>query len=87
MTLPVFAGGNVTDLAMSRYNYYLCKKCNRPYFGGMAACGDAIGNDNEDAGNRVEELMCGKCSGEALGMGSKMDCKEHGDQYVEFKCR
>jgi len=24
--------------AMARYNFYLCVKCKRPYFGGMCCC-------------------------------------------------
>ncbi len=56
----------------------------------MAACGDAVANDNEDRQGQNaaggEELMCGKCSGALVGM-QGMTCANHGDQYVEFKCR
>lgn len=75
---------------MSKYNYYMCQKCSRPYFGGAAACGDAVNGEAAGGGGNADEkkdeLMCGKCSGAMLGL-KKIDCTKHGGQYVEFKCR
>jgi len=35
---------------MSKYNYYMCSKCSKPYFGGMAACGDAVAGGDQGGG-------------------------------------
>jgi len=82
--------GSVVDLAMSKYNYYQCTKCKRPYFGGMAECGDGVappaGGGQGGEQRAVDDLMCGKCSGAAMGM-KQTSCKTHGDSYIEFKCR
>ena len=56
--------------------YYLCSKCDKPYFGGLKQCADVEGDDIPR-----EELVCGGCSA-----GSAV-CKKHGTQFMEYKCR
>mmetsp|Transcript_34107 Transcript_34107/g.76806 ORF Transcript_34107/g.76806 Transcript_34107/m.76806 type:complete len:373 (-) Transcript_34107:1026-2144(-) len=70
--------------ATSRYNFYQCHRCQRPYFGGVADCGA----DEGGGGNQFkrEDLVCGSCSGAKVGNG-RPNCSKHGDQYVEYKCR
>jgi E3 ubiquitin-protein ligase MYCBP2 len=65
-------------LAFSRKHltYFQCFKCQKPYFGGLAAC---QGADHEDP-NR-EELVCGGCSA------GSTPCPKHGQQYMEYKCK
>ena len=35
--------GDPTGYAVHKYNYYLCHKCDKPYFGGARACGGGGG--------------------------------------------
>ena len=75
--------GKLQDYAMSKLSYYMCFKCNIPYFGGMKDCDQA----NQDYANfKKEELVCGKCSAESVGGGIK-SCKKHGSEFIEFKCK
>lgn len=70
------------ETALKRFNYYLCSKCNRPYFGGEAACGEAAAHGDDAA----QEMTCGACSAKEAGW-KGVNCTKHGDQYIEFKCR
>ena len=64
--------------AMHKYNYFLCSRCQNPYFGGERQCGEEA-PANFDA----SELVCGSCVAGAAGM----ECPKHGKDYLEFKCR
>ena len=33
--------GKLNEFAMFKMSFYMCFKCNEPYFGGMKDCGDA----------------------------------------------
>eukprot|EP00898_Chlorokybus_atmophyticus_P001784 jgi/Chlat1/2606/Chrsp178S02455 len=71
--------GRPADYALSVYTYYICHSCQKPYFGGERACGEAVQDmDGFDA----KELMCGVCS--APGTACK---RGHGADYIEYKCR
>ena len=37
--------GRPLDFAMDKYNYYMCFKCQKPYFGGERACGGSAARD------------------------------------------
>ena len=45
--------GRPLDFAMDKYNYYMCFKCQKPYFGGERACGAGGGDDYDPT-----ELVC-----------------------------
>ncbi|XP_050683096.1 E3 ubiquitin-protein ligase MYCBP2 [Leptidea sinapis] len=64
--------------AMERYAYYVCHKCGKAYFGGLARC-EADSNSAWDP----KELVCGACSDVA---GAKI-CPKHGSDFLEYKCR
>jgi E3 ubiquitin-protein ligase MYCBP2 len=68
--------GDPAGFAMSRFSYYLCYKCSRPYFGGGVQCEAAADFD-------PSELVCGSCS----NPGEVVTCNKHGDDYLEYKCR
>lgn len=68
---------------MKRLSYYICFKCNNPYFGGMKDC-DAANIDYQNY--KKEELVCGKCAAVAVGGGIK-SCPKHGTDFIEFKCK
>ena len=63
--------------ALSRYAYYQCHKCRKPYFGGMAHCALAGGG-----AFRAEDLVCSSC----LPHASEASCAKHGADFIQFKC-
>ncbi|CAB3259020.1 unnamed protein product [Arctia plantaginis] len=64
--------------AMERYAYYVCHKCGKAYFGGMARC------EAETSGWwEPSELVCGACSDVA----GARTCPKHGADFLEYKCR
>eukprot|EP00455_Lapot_gusevi_P044756 TRINITY_DN5635_c0_g1_i6.p1 TRINITY_DN5635_c0_g1~~TRINITY_DN5635_c0_g1_i6.p1 ORF type:complete len:177 (-),score=28.94 TRINITY_DN5635_c0_g1_i6:137-667(-) len=69
---------NPRGFALHRYAYYLCFKCQKPYYGGLRECAEARGSDNFDP----SELMCAGCSPLLT-----QECPKHGKDYLEFKCR
>lgn len=70
---------DLATYAMHRLAYYMCHKCQSPYFGVDARrCG--AGN----ADFKPEELVCGGCVPLAGGVSK---CKKHGTDYLEWKCR
>lgn len=64
------------QFAKDKFNYYLCSKCNRPYFGGLRECQDIDREEPDRA-----DLICGGCSA-----GSAV-CAKHGNQFMEWKCK
>eukprot|EP00035_Acanthoeca_spectabilis_P008123 m.148788 g.148788 ORF g.148788 m.148788 type:complete len:4349 (-) comp14220_c3_seq1:875-13921(-) len=65
-------------LAMKKYAYYICHRCEKPYFGGEYACAAAAGDEYDPT-----ELVCGACVGGAAAQ----VCPKHGTDYLEYKCR
>ena len=71
-------------LAMDRYAYYMCCKCDKAYYGGEARCelaSDARPAVSEDYD--PSELVCGGCSDVARAQ----MCVRHGADFLEYKCR
>ena len=69
--------------AIFKLAYYQCYQCKVPYFGGMKDC---IAAQQQSQEFKPEELVCGKCSSELLGLGNT-NCKVHGQTFIEFKCK
>eukprot|EP00041_Stephanoeca_diplocostata_P039503 m.1633318 g.1633318 ORF g.1633318 m.1633318 type:complete len:4716 (+) comp25407_c0_seq2:166-14313(+) len=65
-------------VAMKKYAYYICYKCNKSYFGGEQACAAAATHEYDPS-----ELVCGACVG---GTAAQV-CSKHGTDYLEYKCR
>ena len=65
---------------MFELSFFMCFKCNQPYFGGRRACGEAQNNF------KPEDLVCGSCVAMRLGAGVS-DCAKHGKDFIDFKCR
>ncbi|ETO23319.1 hypothetical protein RFI_13860 [Reticulomyxa filosa] len=72
---------NIEKFAMDRLAFYMCSKCNQPYFGGMKACEEA-GMEQEEA-YKQEHLVCGSC---AAGSDTNT-CKMHGKKYVTYNAK
>ncbi|CAG9781999.1 unnamed protein product [Diatraea saccharalis] len=72
------AGLDPATYAMERYAYYVCHKCERAYFGGLARC------EAETSGWwEPTELVCGACS----DIAGARTCPKHGADFLEYKCR
>ena len=63
---------NPEGFALQRYQYFLCHKCQEPYFGGKRECEQAA----EERAVDPSELVCPKCSG-----GSDT-CGVHGKEFM-----
>eukprot|EP00742_Colponemidia_sp_Colp-10_P004729 GILJ01005044.1.p1 GENE.GILJ01005044.1~~GILJ01005044.1.p1 ORF type:complete len:1771 (+),score=301.85 GILJ01005044.1:1764-7076(+) len=70
---------DLAGLAMDRFAYYLCYKCNHAYFGGERVCQAAAGDVKYDP----TELICAQCS----PISPETDCPKHGREFLDFKCR
>lgn len=71
--------------------YYLCFKCNLPYFGGMNVCANAMEEEKKNAEEppkefKPEDLVCPGCAAIQLGAG-KAKCDTHGTEYIDYKCK
>ncbi|KAM3145077.1 regulation of axon guidance [Paramecium bursaria] len=55
--------------------FYLCVKCNTPFFGGTKDC-------QLDIQEQKEQILCPSCSGI-----DSSKCAQHGTDYLEYKCR
>ena len=80
-----YDGGKITGTgekeagaAMKKYAYYMCHKCDSPYFGGEYACAAAAGDEYDPT-----ELVCGAC----IGGAPAQICPKHGTDFLEYKCR
>jgi len=69
---------------MASLAYYMCFKCKEPYFGGKKNCEQ--NNEEVKENFKPEELVCGKCAAQTVGVGQN-NCKKHGHEFIEFKCK
>ena len=70
------------DFGMKSIAYYLCFKCNKPYFAGLRNClQEDNGRDHDPT-----QLICGGC-GALDGVSGISDCKKHGKEFITYKCR
>jgi E3 ubiquitin-protein ligase MYCBP2 len=53
--------------------FFMCSKCHRPFFGGMAECGGA---------DPQEELTCSRCARSFQGIA----CNKHPETLMSYKC-
>mmetsp|Transcript_13634 Transcript_13634/g.17441 ORF Transcript_13634/g.17441 Transcript_13634/m.17441 type:complete len:208 (-) Transcript_13634:272-895(-) len=57
--------------------FYICYKCNEPFFGGLKSC---EASDSREI--NASEVICLNCC--AAG---QQACNKHGVDFMEFKCR
>ncbi|KAK9841662.1 hypothetical protein WJX74_009722 [Apatococcus lobatus] len=69
--------GRPMDYALSKFLFFECSKCFKPYFGGRRECGAGPGGVGGEFNK--QELLCATC------MGSDK-CQEHGADFIEWKC-
>lgn len=66
--------GNSYEFAKNRFLFYMCEKCNHPYFGGHKECGI----EDEQEG---DEYVCSRCNRVGL-----QKCPTHGEEGMVYKC-
>ena len=69
-------GQSLMGYAMKRFAFYYCNICKKPYYGGLAQCGDLA------QGLNASDFVCSPCS----GIGQEK-CKIHGKDYMVHKCK
>eukprot|EP00753_Platysulcus_tardus_P008318 PLAT15892.1.p1 GENE.PLAT15892.1~~PLAT15892.1.p1 ORF type:complete len:615 (-),score=134.59 PLAT15892.1:135-1763(-) len=70
--------------AMDKFAYYMCSRCESPYFGGQRRCEDAAREGADGKEIEKDHLVCGSCSAPEVGASV---CDVHGKDYIEFKCK
>ena len=77
--------GDFAGLAMASCTFYMCQRCENPYFGGMIDCRQAL---RDEMSINKEDLRCQPCTSEELGIGQK-ECNKpgHGKGFIDYKCR
>jgi hypothetical protein len=95
--------GRPADLALKRFLFYECGRCAKPYYGGERNCGAQQEQQQQQRGGQGQqqqqqqqqggqgqarefdraELLCGECNAALSGA----DCRVHGRQFIEWKCR
>ena len=73
------------QFAMNKFAYYLCFKCNEPYFVGMNQC--LAAGDNPDDDMDKEHFICISCRDDKNFEQHKANCEIHGSEYIEWKCK
>lgn len=66
-----------TGFAMDRYAYYMCSKCQQPYFGGEGRCQESVEEVDPS------DLVCPQCADPT----KNKICSIHGAEYLLYKCR
>lgn len=74
--------GKLEEYAMFKCAFYMCHKCNEPYFGGLYDCVNA----EQEQEVKKEDLVCSKCTTGIHGAGVT-NCPKHGTAFIDYKCR
>ena len=80
--------GKKVEFALKRLSYYMCYVCKKPYFAGRRECGNDpnMNNDDPNKNYNPKDCVCGK-DANLSGVAGKTDCKEHGKDFIEYKCK
>ena len=74
--------GDLLALAMYACSFYECRRCEKPYFGGMIDCQADLGLEETTT---KEDLQCKDCQLASYGAGDAL-CGLHGTKHIEWKC-
>merc|ERR1712113_364677 len=66
------------ELILQKYTFYLCNKCNQPYYGGKTEC------ITDDVDCNIGAKLCQKC---CSIKDHNAVCSKHGSEYILWKCR
>jgi E3 ubiquitin-protein ligase MYCBP2 len=64
------------EYAMKRFNFYLCERCESPFYGGFKECGD----------EEEEKKLCLDCFDYSKIKGVN-NCEIHGRNNIQYKCK
>jgi len=72
------------EFALYKFSYYLCYKCENPYFTGMVDC--VFEADQEEEKLQKDQLLCSECR-DLSNIEGITECEYHGREYIVWKCR
>ena len=78
-----FYFGRLMQFAEAKVCFYMCCRCEKPYFGGLIDCEQEQGMEDT---TRREDLICRPCLIEDMSIGSNICKKGHGADYIDWKC-
>jgi hypothetical protein len=62
---------------MAIYAYFMCFKCQKPYFGGRKNCAEVMNNAQNAEGFNPKELVCPGCCDIPID-----NCPKHGNDFI-----
>lgn len=73
-------------IANDKFSFYLCEKCDSPFYCGLKECNDSISNNNEDDSLGSEKKLCLDCFDYTKIKGIT-NCDKHGRKHIQYKCK
>lgn len=73
--------GKPEKFARDKFIFYVCDKCKKPYYAGLAACLDGA-DDNPENDIHKGPHCCMRCNRELMNT----VCKKHGEVGMVYKC-
>ena len=82
------------EYAIAIYSYYMCFKCQTPFFGGLKSCENMMEEEKGMTHSYIykllgkegfdpKELVCANC----CDVAPIENCTKHGKDFIEFKCK
>ena len=71
------------QFAEAKVCFYMCSKCEKPYFGGLIDCEQELAREDT---TRREDLMCRPCLIKEMSVGSNICRNGHGADFMDWKC-
>jgi len=75
--------GRLMQFAEAKVCFYMCSKCEKPYFGGLIDCEQEMGMEDT---TRREDLNCRPCLMKMSSIGSNVCKNGHGAEFIDWKC-
>ena len=78
-----FYFNNLMAFAEAKASFYMCSRCEKPYYGGLIDCEQEMGIEDT---TRREDLICRPCLIKEMSIGSNICTRGHGADYIDWKC-
>ena len=78
-----FYFNNLMAFCEAKVSFYMCSRCEKPYYGGLIDCEQEMGIEDT---TRREDLICRPCLMKELSIGSNICMRGHGADYIDWKC-
>ena len=78
-----FYFGNLMAYVEHKVCFYMCSKCDKPYFGGLIDCEQELAMEDT---TRREDLTCRPCLAKSMSIGSNICNNGHGAEFIDWKC-